>query len=158
VKLLARLMLIQGQPDFKSTFQENIMSALLKYETFESHSAEAETSKNTWEPVLYTIVRRPRAEKAESAEVKGAASTAKNITLFLASPFIGLAYIAAMPFVALGALAYFGVKALFNKVPVAKHVAMMAAAPVIGLAFVVAAPFIGIGALGYYGTKAIAKN
>ncbi len=134
------------------------MSALLKYEAFEAYSAEAEAPKATWEPTLYTIVRRPRAETVETVEPNGAATAAKNIALFLASPIIGLAYIAAMPFVALGMLGYFGAKALFNKVPAAKHVAMIAASPVIGLAFVVAAPFIGVGVLGYFGTKAIAKN
>jgi hypothetical protein len=142
------------------TFQENIMSALRKNEIFETeaNSSEAAVAKKTWEPVLYNIVRRPREENSVSVEAKSAASTAKNIALFLASPFIGLAYIAAMPFVALGALAYFGAKAFFNKVPAAKHVAMLAAAPVLGLAMILVAPIVGAGALGYYGSKALARN
>lgn len=42
-------------------------------------------------------------------------STIKNIALFLSAPFIGLAYIVAMPFVAIGMLAWFGYKALMKR-------------------------------------------
>ena len=134
------------------------MSALPKYESFEANSAEAESAKHAWEPTLYTVVRRPRSENAAAVETRSVAGTVKNIALFLASPFIGLAYIAAMPFVAIGMLAYFGAKALFNKVPVAKHIAMLIAAPFLGLAMIVVAPIVGIGALGYFGSKAITKK
>jgi hypothetical protein len=151
-------MLSKGQPDFKSTFQEINMSALRKNEIVETNSSEIESAKNVWEPVLYKIVRRPRAENAASVEAKPVVSTVKNIALFLASPFIGLAYIAAMPFVAAGMLAYFAGKAVFNKFPIAKHVAMMVAAPLLGLVMIVVAPIVGIGALGYMGTKALLKN
>ena len=41
----------------------------------------------------------------------GAAKVAKNIVLFAAAPFIGLAYAAAFPFVAVGMLAWYGVRA-----------------------------------------------
>ncbi|TRZ68262.1 MAG: hypothetical protein D4S02_03995 [Rhodocyclaceae bacterium] len=134
------------------------MRTLRKNETFETHSSETTVSKNTWEPTLYTIVRRPRTENAEVAEPKSAANTAKNIALFLASPIIGLAYVVAMPFVAAAMLAYFAGKAVFNKYPMVKHAAMMIAAPFIGLAFLLVAPLVGLGALGYMGTKALAKN
>ena len=36
---------------------------------------------------------------------------AKNVALFLAAPFIGLAYAAAFPFVAVGMIAWYGVRA-----------------------------------------------
>jgi hypothetical protein len=134
------------------------MSALPKYEAFESHSAEVAAPKSTWEPVLYKIVRRPRNENTAAVETGSAATKAKNIALFLASPFIGLAYVAAMPFVAAGMLAYFAGKAAFAKSPLVKHVSMMIAAPFIGLAMILAAPIVGAGALGYYATKALAKN
>jgi DNA-binding NtrC family response regulator len=39
---------------------------------------------------------------------------ARNAALFLAAPFIGLAYILAFPFVGLGMLAWFGMKALYG--------------------------------------------
>ena len=48
-------------------------------------------------------------------EVAGALKVAKNIALFVAAPFIGLAYAAAFPFVALGAIAWYGARALAKK-------------------------------------------
>jgi hypothetical protein len=47
----------------------------------------------------------------EYAGFAGAATCAKNIVLFVAAPFIGLAYAAAFPFVAVGMLAWYGVRA-----------------------------------------------
>jgi len=38
----------------------------------------------------------------------------KNIALFFAAPFIGLVYIATLPIVGIGALAYLGGKAILN--------------------------------------------
>ncbi|MDD5175375.1 MAG: hypothetical protein PHQ05_02980 [Sterolibacterium sp.] len=134
------------------------MSALRKNEIFETYGSETESSKKSWEPVLYTVVRRPRAENSESVGAKSAASAVKNIALFLASPFIGLAYVVAMPFVASAMLAYFAGKAIFSKFPMLKHAAMMVAAPFIGLVFILVAPVVGLGALGYLGTKALAKS
>jgi hypothetical protein len=48
-------------------------------------------------------------------ELAGAAKAVKNIALFAAAPFIGLAYAAAFPFVAVGMIAWYGVRALVNK-------------------------------------------
>lgn len=45
------------------------------------------------------------------ADYAGAARVAKNLALFVAAPFIGLAYAAAFPFVAVGMLAWYGVRA-----------------------------------------------
>jgi len=44
-----------------------------------------------------------------------AAKVLKNIVLFAAAPFVGLAYAAAFPFVAVGMLAWYGVRALRKK-------------------------------------------
>jgi len=49
------------------------------------------------------------------ADYAGAAKVAKNIALFAAAPFIGLAYAAAFPFVAVGALVWYGARALARK-------------------------------------------
>lgn len=49
------------------------------------------------------------------AEAGPKGSKIKNIALFLAAPFIGLAYIVAMPFVAIGMLAWFGYKAVMKR-------------------------------------------
>ena len=47
----------------------------------------------------------------EYAGYADAAKFAKNVALFVAAPFIGLAYAAAFPFVAVGMLAWYGVQA-----------------------------------------------
>ena len=50
------------------------------------------------------------------AELAGAAKVVKNVALFLAAPFIGLAYAAAFPFVAVGMIAWYGGRAIAKKV------------------------------------------
>jgi len=45
------------------------------------------------------------------AELAAAAKVVKNVALFVVAPFIGLAYAAAFPFVAVGMLAWYGVRA-----------------------------------------------
>lgn len=53
---------------------------------------------------------------AVSAEpAPGAGRTAKDVALFLAAPFIGLAYAVAFPFVGLALLVHYGYRALVNK-------------------------------------------
>jgi CheY-like chemotaxis protein len=67
---------------------------------------------------------KPQARAAAKAEVQteakaetrgGAALFAKNVGLFIAAPFIGLAYVVAMPFVGLGLLGWLVVKALLRR-------------------------------------------
>lgn len=95
---------------------------------------------------------------AVSPEIASSGNSFKNIALFLAAPFIGLAYVIAMPFVGAGMLAWMGGKALANKFPMLKTMAMTISAPFIGLVFILVAPLVGIGALGWYGTKALLKR
>ena len=100
--------------------------------------------------------------KAGTAAPESAATITKNIALFLAAPFIGLAYIVAFPLVGLGVLAVLTVRAAakFNAVRnfalVCKHIGMAVAAPVIGLAYVVFFPVICLGLLAWTGGRAIA--
>lgn len=114
----------------------------------------------------YAAVMPPavEAEPTTPETARGAkriALFAKNIALFVASPFIGLAYAIAMPFVGLGMLAWLGAKALMShNVPhkaavFMKTVGLFVVAPFIGLAYVIALPFIGLGLLGWIGTKAL---
>jgi len=49
---------------------------------------------------------------APQPAVAGRGSALKNIALFIAAPFVGLAYILAFPFVGLGMIAWMGVRAL----------------------------------------------
>ena len=123
------------------------------------------------EPVLATAVVRTPAVKlyvvptgapaeatAEAPETAG--NVIKNIALFFAAPFIGLAYILAFPFVGLGLLAVVMVRvaAKFTAVRtlaiVLKHIGMLLAAPFIGLAYVVFFPVICLAVLTWTGGRA----
>jgi DNA-binding NtrC family response regulator len=60
----------------------------------------------------------PAAETAAAVpvpEARGAANVAKNIGLFFAAPFIGLAYVLAFPFVGLWAIVKYGYQALTRR-------------------------------------------
>ena len=100
--------------------------------------------------------------KAGTATPESAATLAKNIALFLAAPFIGLAYIVAFPLVGLGALAVLTARAAAKYSAVrtlalaCKHIGMAVAAPIIGLAYVVFFPMICLGLLAWTGGRAIA--
>jgi CheY-like chemotaxis protein len=92
-------------------------------------------------------------------------SVLKSIALFFAAPFIGLAYMIALPFVGGAMIAWFAAKAAADKYPavrnaglIAKHVGMLAAAPVIGLVSIVALPFVGLGALAWLGARALVEK
>jgi CheY-like chemotaxis protein len=58
------------------------------------------------------LLRTAGTEAAKVEPRGGAALLAKNVGLFIAAPFIGLAYIIAFPFIGLGMLAWMAVKAL----------------------------------------------
>lgn len=61
---------------------------------------------------IATLRTKPEAAKAEAAteERGGALRFAKNIGLFIAAPFIGLAYALAFPFIGLGLLVWVALK------------------------------------------------
>jgi CheY-like chemotaxis protein len=84
------------------------------------------------------------------------ASKVKNIALFLAAPFIGLAYLLAFPIVGLGMLAWTGGKAVMKNDKM-RPIACMIAAPFITLAFVTVGPIVGLGALAWMAGKKILK-
>ena len=118
------------------------------------------------EPVLVTpVVRKPAEFYLVTNETPVAAPEAggviKNIALFFAAPFIGLAYIVALPFVGFGVLAVLIVRAAikFNAARtlrlVFKNTIALTAAPLIALAFVVFFPVIGLGLLTWTGIRAI---
>jgi len=90
-------------------------------------------------------------------------SAVKNVALFFAAPFIGLAYFIAFPFIGLGMLAWMGGRALVKYRAVkriavfAKDVSLLIAAPLIGLAYIVALPFIGLAMLAWQSVRAMRK-
>ena len=117
------------------------------------------------------LEKAPAAASQPAAEAAGTAtpieaekeSVVKNIALFLAAPFIGLAYLLAFPFIGLGMLAWMGGRELMKYRAVRKtavfmkHFALLVTAPVIGLAYIVALPFIGLAMLAWAGVRAMKK-
>lgn len=98
------------------------------------------------------------------------ARVVKNVALFLAAPFVGLAYILAFPIVGLGMLAWMAIQAQQKKSEEAaklqpasakssalKSTALFLAAPFIGLAFIIAGPIVGLGMLLWFGFQAWGK-
>lgn len=110
------------------------------------------------------LVALPEAAAAQVAAVQAqpAGSNFKNIALFLAAPFIGLAYAVMLPVVGIAMLAWIGGKALLQSEAAKqapaylKNVALLLAAPFIGLAYAVALPFVGMGLLVWTAVKALA--
>lgn len=88
-------------------------------------------------------------------------SVLKNVFLFFAAPFIGLAYVIALPFVGMVALAIVAGQAAreveaLNKVGgILKHGGLLLAAPFIGLAYVTVFPFIALAMLVWMGGRAL---
>jgi hypothetical protein len=109
---------------------------------------------------LYVVAAKAPAEAAAAAP-ETAGGKVKNIALFLAAPFIGLAYIVALPLVGFGLLAVLAVRAAAKFAAVRtlavalKHIGMLIAAPFIGLAYVVFFPVICLGLLAWTGGRAL---
>jgi len=107
------------------------------------------------------ILAVPAVAEVPAAEPAATGSTLKNILLFFAAPFIGLAYIIALPIVGLGAMAVLATRAALKIEKVRavavtlKHIAMIFAAPVFGLVYVVLFPFIGLASLLWLAGRAL---
>ena len=91
------------------------------------------------------------------AKVRHVLNNAKNVALFFAAPFIGLAYLLAFPLVGLAMIAWIACKAV-AKNEAARRVALVIAAPFIALAFVTIGPVVGLGALVWIGGRAALKG
>lgn len=91
-------------------------------------------------------------------------SVLASIALFFAAPFIGLAYLIALPFVGGAMLAWFGMRAAMeysavrNTSLVVKNVGFLAVAPLVGLTSVVLLPFAGLAALAWLGGRALVEH
>ncbi|HML08139.1 MAG TPA: response regulator [Xanthobacteraceae bacterium] len=112
--------------------------------------------------VAEAAIAAAAAAERPAAGAVSAVSVLMNVALFFAAPFIGLAYMIAIPFVGFGILALaVGRLAAKNKkvkaVGVAlRHVGMFIATPFIGLIYVVLFPFVGLALLLWMATKASA--
>ena len=103
--------------------------------------------------------------EAEALPAEGKAAVAlKNVALFLASPFFGLAYIVAFPFVASAMLAWIALTAavkygLLSKLArMARHLGMLVLAPILGLAFMIGFPILGLAMLAWIGGAAVLRR
>ncbi|MCC6473185.1 MAG: response regulator [Burkholderiales bacterium] len=109
------------------------------------------------EAVPVVEARPQEAATAPAAPV----SALRNLALFLAAPFIGLAYMLAFPVVGMGMLVWTATgnwrkKASVRRVgAVLRHAGVLVAAPFIALACVIAFPFVGLGMLIYVGLQAL---
>ena len=103
----------------------------------------------------------PMAAEAPQAEAAVSESALKNIALFLAAPFVALAYVIALPFVGLGLLAVTAARAAAKRAPVRtiglalQNTALFALAPFIALAYIVVFPFIGLAMMAWIGGRAL---
>jgi hypothetical protein len=98
------------------------------------------------------------AREAAGAKKETPAGThLKNVALFLAAPFIGLAYLMTFPLVGLCMFAWLaGKKLLANKT--ARPIVLAAAAPFATIAFVTVGPVVGLGALAWIGGRALLRS
>ncbi len=107
------------------------------------------------------VIALPAAAEVAKADAAASGSALKNILLFFAAPFIGLAYIVALPVVGLGVIAMLAsqLAAKNEKVRTVaatmRNIAMVFAAPVLGLAYIVLFPFIGLATLLWLAGRAV---
>ena len=165
-----------GSPDNEARAEAAGVSAFLRKplspEMIED-SAKSVLSQATM-PAYSAAVEQAAVEQAAAAPAPATglpnfARFVKNVALFLAAPFVGLAYILAFPIVGLGMLVWMAVEAQQKKsAEVPKHVAPVAssalkstatflAAPFIGLAYIIVGPIIGLGMLAWFGMQAWGK-
>ncbi|HEX4859172.1 MAG TPA: response regulator [Usitatibacteraceae bacterium] len=116
----------------------------------------------TLEPVA---AEAPVVEPAAEPTVAGPrANPVRNVALFLAAPFVGLAYFLLFPVIGLFLLARFGFAAAMKytavrkTMTVVKNVGLFLAAPFIGLAYAVLLPFVGMGLIAKIALTAMARN
>jgi CheY-like chemotaxis protein len=166
-----------GSPDNEARAEAAGVSGFLRKplspEMIEGSAQKAMSEKDAMAHVTVAVeaaaVAQPAAIPAQS-RIQGVARFAKNVALFLAAPFVGLAYILAFPVVGLGMLAWTAIQAQQKKSEAAKlqpaapakssvlkTTAMFLAAPLLGLVFVVAGPIAGIGLLLWFAFQAWGK-
>lgn len=94
--------------------------------------------------------------KAYAATAARLGKRVRNIALFFAAPFIGLAYLLAFPVVGFALLVWVAAKAVMKN-PTARPIALALAAPFIGLAFVTVGPIAGLAAIVWYAARAVRR-
>jgi len=105
-----------------------------------------------------------QAGKEDMDHLKTSGSAWKIVGSIAAAPFIGLAYILAIPLVGLGMLAWISGKALMKygavrkTAIVMKNVGMLIVGPLVGLAFILFMPLVGAAMLAWIGGRALLNH
>ena len=97
--------------------------------------------------------RKATTAKGQATLVKNV----KNVALFFAAPFIGLAYLLAFPVVGLALVVWVAGKAAMKN-ETARPIALALAAPFIAIAFVTVGPVVALAALARVGAGALLKE
>jgi len=162
-----------GSPDNEARAEAAGVSSFLRKplspEMIEDSAQKAWSEKGTTAQSAAAAVMQPAAIPAQS-EARGVAQVIKNVALFLAAPFVGLAYILAFPIVGLGMLAWMAIQAQKKKSDgaaklqpaptqssVLRSTAVFLAAPFIGLVYIIVGPIVGLGMLLWFGVQAWGK-
>jgi CheY-like chemotaxis protein len=165
-----------GSPDNEARAEAAGVAGFLRKplspEMIEGSAQKALSDKDTTQHAATATadLTQPAAAPAPSW-ARNIARFTKNVALFLAAPFVGLAYILAFPVVGLGMLAWMAIQAQKKKAdeaarqqPIApakpsafKFAALVLGAPFIGLAYVIVGPIVGLGMLLWFGFQAWGK-
>jgi CheY-like chemotaxis protein len=164
-----------GSPDNEARAEAaGVSSFLRKPLSPEMIEGSADKALSEHEAAAHNAAASPEVTYPAAIPAPGAAQNAarfvKNVALFLAAPFVGLAYILAFPFVGLGMLAWAAMQAQQKKSleatklqtaavksSILKSTALFIAAPFIGLVYVIVGPIVGLGLLLWFGFQAWGK-
>ena len=163
-----------GSPDNEARAEAAGVSGFLRKplspEMIEGSAQKALSEKDATAVAEAAAIAQPAASPAQSG-AKNVARFVKNVALFFAAPFVGLAYILAFPVVGLGMLAWMAIQAQKKKSDEAaklqqpaptqsnalKSTAVFLAAPFIGLVYIILGPIVGLGMLLWFGFQAWGK-
>ncbi len=163
-----------GSPDNEARAEAAGVSGFLRKplspEMIEGSAQKALSEKDATAVAEAAAIAQPAASPAQSG-AKNVVRFVKNVALFFAAPFVGLAYILAFPIVGLGMLAWMAIQAQKKKSDEAaklqqpaptqssalKSTAVFLAAPFIGLVYIILGPIVGLGMLLWFGFQAWGK-
>jgi len=163
-----------GSPDNEARAEAAGVSGFLRKplspEMIEGSAQKALSEKDATAVAEAAAIAQPAASPAQSG-AKNVARFVKNVALFFAAHFVGLAYILAFPIVGLGMLAWMAIQAQKKKSDEAaklqqpaptqsnalKSTAVFLAAPFIGLVYIILGPIVGLGMLLWFGFQAWGK-
>lgn len=144
----------------------------LSPEMIEGSARKAFSEKDATAPSVTeaAAIAQP-ATAAAPSRAKNVGRFLKNVALFFAAPFVGLAYILVFPIVGLGMLALMAIQAQKKKSEEAakvqpaaparpsllRSIALLLAAPFIGLAYIILGPIVGLGMLLWFGIQTWGK-